>query len=141
EVMSREISGARVNVRELEIGPPVGTPVAIRLSSDNMPTLRAATEQVMNVFRRNRFAERVQEDWGAQSFAVDLAIDPDRASMAGLSNADVATSAAIGLNGVRFTSMHEGDRSIPVIARLRMEERARLADLQNLYVYSVQGTE
>jgi multidrug efflux pump subunit AcrB len=96
---------------------------------------------VMDILRRNPLAERVQDDWGAQSFAVDLAIDPDRASMAGLSNADVATSAAIGLNGVEFTRMNEGDKTIPVIARLRMEERARLADLQNLYVYSVQGTE
>jgi len=106
-----------------------------------MPSLRAATGALMEIFRRNPLAERSQEDWGAQSFAVDLTIDPDRASMAGLSNADVATSAAIGLNGVEFTAMHEGDRTIPVIARLRMEERARLADLQNLYVYSIQGTE
>ena len=141
DVLSREITGARINVRELEIGPPVGTPVALRLAGDNMPALRASAEQVMNIFRRNPLAERVQDDWGAQSFAVDLAIDPDRASMAGLSNADVATSAAIGLNGVEFTRINEGDKSIPVIARLRMEERARLADLQNLYVYSVQGTE
>jgi multidrug efflux pump subunit AcrB len=139
EIVAGEVSGARVNVRELEIGPPVGTPVAIRLAGDHMPSLRAATRDLMEIFRRNPLAERAQEDWGAESFAVDLAIDPDRASLAGLSNADVATSAAIGLNGVEFTALHEGDRTIPVIARLRMEERARLADLQNLYVYSVQG--
>jgi multidrug efflux pump subunit AcrB len=139
EVLTREISGARVNVQQLEVGPVVGTPVSIRLSADHMPTLRAASEQLMEIFRRNPLAERVQEDWGAQSFAVDLAIDPTRASMAGLSNADVALSAAIGLNGVEFTDMHEGDKVIPVIARLRMEERARLADLQNLYVFSNQS--
>jgi multidrug efflux pump len=140
-ILAREISGARVNVRELEIGPPVGTPVAIRLSGDHLPTLRAVTQDVMDIFRRNPLAERVQDDWGSQSFAVDVSIDPDRASLAGLSNADVAASAAIGLNGVQFTAMHEGDRIIPVIARLRMEERARLADLQNLYVYSIEGTQ
>jgi multidrug efflux pump subunit AcrB len=140
-VVSREISGARVNVRELEIGPPVGTPVAIRLAGDHMPSLRAATTELMTILRRNPLAERSQEDWGAESFAVDLRIDPDRASLAGLSNTDVAASAAMGLNGVEVTTLHEGDRTIPVIARLRMEERARLADLQNLYVYSIQGSE
>ena len=141
DVLSREISGARINVRELETGPPVGIPVSIRLSGDHMPTLRAQAEQLMNIFRANPLADRVQDDWGAQSFAVDVAIDPDRASRAGLTNADAATSTAIGLNGLELTALHEGDKTIPVIARLRMEERARLADLRNLYVYSSQSTQ
>jgi multidrug efflux pump len=139
--LSTEVSGARVNVRELETGPPVGIPVSIRLSGDHIPTLRALTTQLEDIFRANPLADRVQEDWGSESFAVDVAIDPDRASRAGLSNADVAASTAIGLNGLTLTDMHEGDRTIPVVGRLRMEERARLADLRNLYVYSSQGTE
>jgi multidrug efflux pump subunit AcrB len=32
----------------------------------------------------------------------------------------------------------EGDKNIPIVARLRMEERAQLADIKNLYVYSSQ---
>jgi len=129
------------HVRELETGPPVGIPVSIRLSGDHMPTLRALTARLMAIFRANRLAERVQQDWGSESFAVDVAIDPDRASRAGLSNADVALSTAIGLNGLELTDLHEGDKTIPVIARLRMEEWARLGDLRNLYVYSSQGTQ
>jgi multidrug efflux pump subunit AcrB len=138
--MSREITGARVNVKQLEIGPPVGTPVAIRLSGDNIPTLRALAAQVADIFRKNPLAARVEDDWGAQSFAVDVTIDPNRASMAGLTNADVAASTAVGLNGYRMTQLYEGNNVIPVIARLRMEERAQLSDLRNLYVYSTQGS-
>jgi multidrug efflux pump subunit AcrB len=137
--MSREISGARVNVKQLEIGPPVGTPVAIRLSGDHIPTLRTLGAQVAGIFRRNPLAARVEDDWGSQSFAVDVTIDPNRASMAGLTNADVAASTAVGLNGYRMTQMYEGNNVIPIIARLRMEERAQLGDLKNLYVYSNEG--
>ena len=139
-VMSREITGAKVNVKELELGPVVGTPVAIRLSGDHIPTLRALGAQVSDIFRRNPVAARVEDDWGAQSFAVDVTIDPNRASMAGLTNADVARSTAVGLNGYRMTSLYEGNNVIPVVARLRMEERAQLGDLHNLYVYSTQGS-
>jgi multidrug efflux pump subunit AcrB len=138
--MSRDVTGARVNVKQLEIGPPVGTPVAIRLSGDHIPTLRALGAQVADIFRRNPLAGRVEDDWGSQSFAVDVTIDPNRASMAGLSNADVARSTAVGLNGYRMTQLYEGNNVIPVIARLRMEERAQLGDLRNLYVYSTQGS-
>ena len=35
--------------------------------------------------------------------------------------------------------LREGDKQIPVVTRLRMEERAQLEDIQNLYVYSRQG--
>ncbi|HEY7614266.1 MAG TPA: efflux RND transporter permease subunit [Gemmatimonadales bacterium] len=141
DVLSREVTGARVNVRELETGPPVGIPVSLRLSGDHMPTLRALSAELMGIFRRNPYADRIQDDWGAESFAIDVAIDPDRANRAGLTNADVAASTAVGLNGLQLTALHEGDRTVPVIARLRMDERARLGDLTNLYVYSSQGSE
>jgi multidrug efflux pump subunit AcrB len=36
-------------------------------------------------------------------------------------------------------TLREADKQIPVVARLRMEERAQLGDIQNLYVYSSQG--
>ena len=36
--------------------------------------------------------------------------------------------------------MREGHRQIPVLLRLRMDERVQLEDLQNLYVFSSQGT-
>ena len=141
EVLSREISGARVNVRELDVGPVIGVPVSVRISGDHMPTLRALSARLLEIFRANPMAERVQDDWGTQSFAVNVEIDPDRANMAGLTNVDVAVSTAIGLNGYQLTELREGDRRIPVIARLRMEERARLADLRNLYVYSSQSSQ
>jgi multidrug efflux pump subunit AcrB len=139
EKISREVPGARVDVRQLEMGPPVGVPVAIRLSADDMPTLRALSAQLMGILRRNPHAERVHQDWGAERFAVDVAIDPDRANRAGLTNADVAVSTAIGLNGLEVTSMYRGDQIVPVVARLRMDERAQLGDLHNMYVYSSQG--
>src|SRR4029450_3984697 len=99
DVLSREVSGARVSVRELDVGPTVGIPVSLRLSGDNLPTLRAYGEKLMAIFRANPYADRVQDDWGAQSFAVDVAIDPDRASMAGLGKTDVGITRAIGLHG------------------------------------------
>ena len=47
--------------------------------------------------------------------------------------------AAAGLSGFQVTTLREQDKQIPVMVRLRMEERARLGDIQNLYVYSAQG--
>ena len=43
------------------------------------------------------------------------------------------------MNGIPLTTLREGDQQIPVVARLRLEERAQIADVQNLYVTSVVG--
>jgi multidrug efflux pump subunit AcrB len=72
---------------------------------------------------------------------VKLRIDPDRASLAGITNLDVAAASSTALNGQRVATLREGDRQIPVVARLRMDERDGLSEINNLYVYSSQGSQ
>jgi multidrug efflux pump subunit AcrB len=139
--LSANVIGARVDVRQLESGKAVGLPIAVRLSGDDIPTLRAFAEQVKNIFRAIPLAARVRDDWGAESFTVKLQTDSDRANLAGISNLDVAAASVAGVTGMQVTTLREGDKQIPVVARLRMEERAQLADIKNLYVYSSQGTQ
>ena len=45
------------------------------------------------------------------------------------------------MNGFSVGTLYDGDHQIPIIARLRMEERAQLDDIQSLYVYSSQGSQ
>jgi multidrug efflux pump subunit AcrB len=137
-VLSAEVAGARVTVKELETGAAVGIPVAVRIIGDDIATLRAESERLMGIFRALPITREVQDNWGAESFAVRLDIDPDRAVLAGLTNLDVAGSTATALNGYQVGTLRDGDRQVPIVARLRMEERAQLGDLQNLYVYSTE---
>jgi multidrug efflux pump subunit AcrB len=114
-------------------------PVEVRIAGGDMVTLRQEAEKVKNILRATSYAQRVRDDWGDDSFAVKLETDPDRANAAGITNLDVAASSAAGISGGQVTVLREGDKQIPVVTRLRMEERAQLADVQNLYVYSLQG--
>jgi multidrug efflux pump subunit AcrB len=137
--LSEKITGARVDVRQLETGKPVGIPVAVRLSGAEIGELRRLAEQLKDIFRAVPIAEGVRDDWGTDSFKVKLQVDSDRANFAGVSNAEVAISSASAINGFPLTQLREGDKQIPVVARLRIQERARISDLQNLYVYSFQS--
>jgi multidrug efflux pump subunit AcrB len=69
-----------------------------------------------------------------------LQVDPDRANLAGVTNMDVAAASAVGMNGYQVGTFREGDKQIPIKARLVMGERAQLAGLSNLYVYSSQNS-
>jgi multidrug efflux pump subunit AcrB len=141
KVLSAEVSGARVDVRQLEIGPPVGIPVAVRISGEDIPTLRRLAAQAATIFRSVPDAVRVRDNWGPESFTVRLKTDPDKANLSGLTNYDVAAASASAISGAMVGVLREGDTQIPVVARLRMEERSQLSDMSSLYVYSQQGTQ
>jgi multidrug efflux pump subunit AcrB len=140
QALNTAVTGARVDVRQLESGKAVGLPVQIRISGEDAHLLRTQAERVKEIFRAIPLAARVRDDWGDESFTVRLSTDPDRANLAGVTNYDVAAASATATSGYPVTKLREGDKEIPVVARLRMEERAQLADLDNLYVYSSQGT-
>jgi multidrug efflux pump subunit AcrB len=137
--LGERIVGATADVRQLETGAAVGIPVAVRISGEDLTTLRAQATRIVRIFRATPFAARPRDNWGAERLVLRLETDGDRAALAGVSNLDVAHASSAALNGATLTTLREGDRQIPVMARLRMEQRGTLSDLQNLYVLSRRG--
>jgi multidrug efflux pump subunit AcrB len=146
--VAASIAGAQVEVHQLQTNP-VDYPVQIFLSgqadvsstaaTQEIRTLRNLAAQVQEILLSSPKSASAYNDWGEESSEVRLQIDPDRANLAGVTNLDVARSSTAAMSGTVVTTLREGDKQIPVVARLRMEERAQLSDIQNLYVYSSTG--
>ncbi len=127
---------------------PIDYPIEIRISSTadvnakdeatDIRGLRDIAGKVEDIFRSIPLAERTRNEWGEENALVSLTIDPDRANLAGITNMDVADSSTAGLSGTTVSVFQEGQKQIPIVARLRMDERAQLSDIQNLYVYGSQ---
>jgi multidrug efflux pump subunit AcrB len=141
DALSARVAGARIDVRQLESGPAIGVPVSIRVAGPEIGTLREIAAKVENVLRSAPNAERVRDNCGADNFSVDLRVDPDRASAAGVTNYDVSRSSSAALNGAQVGTLHEHEHKLPIVARLRASERQELSDIGNLYVYSSQNAE
>jgi multidrug efflux pump subunit AcrB len=148
-VLSAAVPGARIDMRQLQTNP-VNYPIEVRVvsradvstsnSSQDLQMMRQIAGQVENILNSAPAAARVRNEWQNESTHVSLKVDPDRANMAGITNMDVANSATSAMSGVAVTALQDGDRSIPVVARLKMDERANLADIQNLYVFGSQSS-
>ncbi len=147
-VLASSVAGAQVDAHQLQTNP-VDYPVQIFLSgqadvssragAEEIRTLRQLSARVQEILLSSPKAASARDDWGEESSEVRLQIDPDRANLAGVTNLDVALSSTAAMTGMPVTTLREGDKQIPVVARLRMEERAQLSDIQNLYVYSSTG--
>lgn len=138
--LSGSVPGARIDMRQLEMAKPVGMPVSVRISGTDMATMRRAAEDAKAIFRAVPEMTGVRDDWGEDIFAVKLKVDQAHANEAGVSNLDIAVASATAMNGAPLTTLREGDQRIPVVLRLRMEDRARLADVQSLMIPSIAGT-
>ena len=139
--LSREVPGARIDVRQLETGKPVGIPVSIRISGLDPNVLRQLSSQLQAIFRQQPNATRVRDDWGEPAMAVRLTVDPDRANLSGVTNLDVALSSTAAVSGLPVGTYREQDKQIPIAVRLRMEDRAELSDIRNTYVYSMTSSQ
>jgi multidrug efflux pump subunit AcrB len=139
DAIDARIAGARIDVKQLETGAAVGIPVAVRISGEDTHTLRTLGSQVADLMRQTPLTARVRDNWGPESFAVRLDTDAERANLSGLSNSEVAGASSAAINGARLSVLREGDRQIPIVARMRMEQRADLADVRSLYVLSDRG--
>ena len=137
-VLSDNIPNARIDVRPLETGTPVGIPVSIRISGEDIPTIRSYAERMKQYLRDAPSSMRVRDDWGEETLAVNVQVDPDRANLAGITNYDVANSAVSAFNGISIATLRDGDKNIPIVARLRMEQRSQVADFDSIYVQSQQ---
>ncbi len=147
--LSASIPGARLDARQL-LTNPIDYPIEVRISStadvssQNEPadirTLRAIAGKVEEIFRSIPITERTRNEWEADSAQVSLTINPDRANLAGITNMDVANSSTSALSGTTVTALQEDQKQIPVVARLRMNEREQLSDVQNMYVYGSQDS-
>lgn len=77
-------------------------------------------------------------EWGEANAQIALTVDSDRANLAGITNMDVANSSTAGISGSTVSVLQEGQKQIPIVGRLRMDERSQLSDIQDLYVYGSQ---
>lgn len=135
-----QIPGAIIDTRTLETGKPVGIPVQVRISGEDLPRLRAEADKLKEIFRGIPITARVRDDWGDPTVKEVMRVEVDRANLAHVTNADVSTSVDAALHGVTAGVLRDGYKQVPITARMRMEERAQLSDLRSLYVFSSQGT-
>jgi multidrug efflux pump subunit AcrB len=134
--LTSRVPGARIDVRQLETGKPVGIPVSIRVSGEDIATLRKISAEVADALRAAPLGARVRDNWGPPGLLARLAVDDERANLSGITRFDVAMSTSAAVSGLAVASFREGDKQIPIVARLRLEDRARVSDLTNVYAFS-----
>jgi multidrug efflux pump len=127
---------ARVSIEQLETGPPIGVPVQIRLLGDDIKTLRRIAGQMKQQLHDISGTDNIHDDWESEILQVGVKTNSDRANITGITNQDVALLLQTGFSGISTTYLREQDRLIPIVLRLRSDERSGIEDIANMDIFS-----
>ncbi|MEO0477996.1 MAG: efflux RND transporter permease subunit [Planctomycetota bacterium] len=130
------IPGARIEVRPYELGPPIDNPVEFRFAGPDLAALRQAGAEMLDLVEAEPGTSGGASDWGELSYAIDLELDSDRATLAGVSSDDVATSLRQLYGGESLTTLREGSHLVDIQLRLNQPQRESAESLDEVYVGS-----
>lgn len=135
-----EIVGAKVEVKNFEQGPPVTAPVEVRLSGENLDTLRNLALRVESMLKETAGTIYVNNPVANLKTDIKVDINKDKARQLGINTADIDRTVRLALAGLNlgsFTDENDIERSILVTSP--RPERATLTSFDNLYVNNFQG--
>lgn len=129
-----------VRVTRLELGPPVGFPVQFRIVGPDTQVVRTIARQVEQVVASNPQTRDVQLDWNDPVRTLGVQLDQEKARALGLSPAEVAMATQSLMQGATLTQLRDGEELIDVVARTIPSERLDVETLENINLYTAQGT-
>lgn len=130
------IPDADIRVSRLTGAGASGTPMEIRLSGADPERLAALSEGIKEKLVTIPGAKNITDDWGPKIQRLMVAIDPDKAQRAGLTNMEIAMALNTGLSGMKIDDFRDGDQSIPIFMKDMNSTQHDIATLKAFNIYS-----
>ena len=138
EDLDHRIAGALCVVKQLDQGPALESPIQIRLTGGDLNVLRARADEIAQALR-DAGGYKVNDDLGSQVEALRIEIDQEKANLMGISTLQAGRVAQSAFAGFKFTELRESDHLVPVILRMRPEDRDEPDKIKQWTVKSVRG--
>jgi multidrug efflux pump subunit AcrB len=135
-MMEEHFPESRHAVNLLELGPPVGAPIQVRLSGPDIETLYHLRAKVVDALRGTDGVRNVRDDWGEWTKKLLVDVNQDQAKLAGLTSQDIALSLQTEMSGLQASEFREGKEQIPIVVRSEEAFRRDLARIEGLNLYS-----
>ncbi len=135
-----KIVGAKVEVKNFEQGPPVTAPIEIRLSGENLDTLRSLASKVESLLKQTPGTIYVNNPVANLKTDIRVDIQKEKARQLGIATADIDQTVRLALAGLNlgsFTDPQGNERSI--LLTTPKENRATLETFEPIYIYNNQG--
>jgi len=136
----KDYTGAKIEVKNFEQGPPIVAPVEVRLSGDNLDTLRSMAKKVEQLLKNTEGTMYIDNPVSNLKSDFRLVINKDKARMLGINTVDIDRTVRMAIAGIDMGSFSDEDNNErSIILTTPKGERPTLAAFDNLYINNQQG--
>jgi multidrug efflux pump subunit AcrB len=119
-----------------ELGPGANGKIRARFSGQDPSVLRALAQQAEAIFHADPNAKAIRTDWRQRVKVVEPVLAEKQANANGITRTDVAETMLQAFQGASVGVYREGDLLLPIILRAPEAQRADVASMQNLQIWS-----
>jgi multidrug efflux pump subunit AcrB len=135
-----QIPGAEISIREFENGPPVDSPIAIRVFGDDLDQLRVLSAKVAQELAATPGTRDVRDPLAARRTDLALALDEAKAGLVGVPSLEVDRAVRMAVRGLPIGKLRQaGGDELDLVVALPGPTTPNLDTLDHVYVPSLAG--
>jgi multidrug efflux pump subunit AcrB len=117
--------GVQITVDKEAMGPPVGKPINLEVSGENLERLIALTERIRVRINQENYPgiEELKSDLETGKPELLIKIDRDKAGRFGISTNQIASELRTALFGIEVSKYKDGEDEYPIQLRLKDDQR------------------
>ncbi|AZV55418.1 efflux RND transporter permease subunit [Clostridium sp. AWRP] len=131
--IDNNISGGTATVKQLEEAMPIGAPIRLRLTGDDLDQIQKASEKIQQQLKNIPGTMNVRDDAAKKTYEYEVDIDENRASQLGLLKSDVLQQINIALKGYKASTYRKNGNEYDIMVKTNISS---VGDLKNLYIES-----
>ena len=135
-----KIPGARIEVKELEQGPPLEAPIAIRVYGNEIDQLKLLAQMIKERLAEKEGVININNPLEIRKTDLQIQINRDKAGMLGVPLSSIDKTIRTCITGVPITEFHDSEgKGYDIVVRLPLEDQPTLSDFDEIYVSSLSG--
>jgi multidrug efflux pump len=133
DLIDNKISGGTATVKLLEVAEPIGAPVRLRLTGDDLDKVYAASDKIQQQLKNIPGTLNVRDDAAKKTYEYEVNIDTAKASALGLLKSDILKQINIALKGYSGSVYRKNGSEHDILVKTNITS---VKDLENLQVKS-----
>ena len=137
--------GAQIEIKELEQGPPLEAPIAIKILAKDLERLQSLSRVVERRFLETPGVVNVYNPLKTIKTDIQVKINREKAGLFGLSLADIDMAVRAGLSGLAVSTFRDREgRDYDIVLRLKGETtgaKPRIFDFNRIYIATAAGSQ
>ena len=132
--------GARIEIKELEQGPPVEAPIVMKIRGEKLEVLEKIALDIENIFRETPGLININNPLSTSKSDIRVNINRDKAAMYGIPLSDIDRTVRMSIAGLTVSRYRDKDgKEYNIVVRSGFDREPRLDIFDQIYLTTAAG--